>query len=272
MKKKVLSMLLLSILVIMLTGCGKGNTVILKDDLNIEINSEVKVLSLISEKNELEVINKDDIIDTKNLGEKKIIIKYLINNEEKEFTANIKIVDTTKPIIEYKKELITTLGTEIDLLKDVKVSDNSKEEIKATINGKYDINKVGTYNLKYIAVDSSDNKVEEEFILIVKKIPTLTLGKKYYDKNNMYKGSSLRYISLNKDNSVISSSCGKNAGCTDYKGKFTISGTTLTISYTKYQDVTGLWANLPKSEQKKIKFTITDDNTFSDSSGIFVIK
>lgn len=149
-------------------------TIILKENLEVEINSEVNLLSFISEDNKTKIISEDETIDTSKLGEQEITIKYIDRNKEEEYTFKIKVVDTEVPTIEYEKEISITEGTEVDLLKDVKVSDNSKEEIKATIEGEYDINKVGTYNLKYIAEDSSKNKKEEEFTLIVNEKPKET--------------------------------------------------------------------------------------------------
>ena len=139
------------------------------DNLDVEVNSEVTLLSFISNKDSLNITSNDDKIDTSILGNKELTIKYKDNDTEKEYKFIINIKDTTSPSIKYQKELTTTLGEKIDLLKDVVVTDNSKEEIKATVEGEYDFNKEGTYNLKYIAIDSSNNKVEEEFTLKVNK-------------------------------------------------------------------------------------------------------
>lgn len=148
------------------------DTILLKEDLKFEINSEVNLLSMVSEENKVKVLSEDEKIDTSTLGEKEITIKYEMEEKEETKTFKITIIDTQAPTIEYKKELSTTEGTKIDLLKDVKVSDNSKEEIKATIEGDYNFDKEGTYNLKYVAIDSSNNKIEEEFTLKVNKKPT----------------------------------------------------------------------------------------------------
>jgi len=242
----------------LMVGCGK-KTVLLKDNLNLEINEEAKISSLISENNKIEVINKDEMIDTSKLGDKVIIIKYKDNDEERELTSKITIIDTIKPIIECKKELETTQGNKIDLLKDVKVNDNSLEEIKAIVEGEYDLNKVGTYDLKYVAVDSSNNKAEEEFRLIIKKKPTLTIGKTYVWKNN--KGG--QELTINKNGSVISRAWANNGGSTEYRGTYKIKDNKLTISLTKYEDVDG-WRNLPKEAQKSFTNTIIDDDTFKD--------
>lgn len=141
----------------------------LKEDLTFDINSEVKLLSLIDENNEVEITSEDEVIDTSSLGEKDITIRYLDNEKEEQYLFKINIVDIIAPKIEFKKELKTTLGNKIDLLKNVKVTDNSNEEINVTVEGNYDFNKSGEYTLKYIAIDSSNNKKEEEFILKVEK-------------------------------------------------------------------------------------------------------
>jgi len=158
--------------------------VILNDNLNFEINSDVKLLSLISKNNKAEIISKDEQIDTSKLGEKELIIKYKDRHKENEYKFKINIIDTQAPVIEYQKELSTIEGTSIDLLKDVKVSDNSKEEIQASVEGEYNFDNEGTYNLKYIAIDSSNNKKEEEFTLKVNKKPEIVENKQNISANS----------------------------------------------------------------------------------------
>lgn len=146
-------------------------TVILKDNLIFEINTDVQLLSLVSENNEVDILSENEKIDTSTLGEKEVSIKYKSKKKEMEKTFIITIVDTTAPTIECEKELSTVEGEAIDLLKDVKVNDNSNEEITPTVEGEYDINQNGVYNLKYVATDSSNNKSEENFTLTVKEKP-----------------------------------------------------------------------------------------------------
>lgn len=172
-------------------------TIVLKENLNIEVNSELKLLSLIEENKDIEVISEDEVIDTSTLGEKELTIKYLDKKKkEKEKTFKIVIVDTQAPTIEYQKELTITAGTEIDLLKDVKVTDNSNEEIKASIDGTYDFNTEGTYNLKYIAVDSSNNKKEEEFTLKVNAKPVPVCDRKSGSWSTTKPSSACQYTTL----------------------------------------------------------------------------
>lgn len=173
--KKIKYLSLIVIMLIALTGCGdkkekaKKDTILLKENLKFEVNSEVNLLSLVSEDNKVKILSEDETVDTSTLGEKEITIKYEVEEKEETKTFKITIEDTQAPTIEYQKELNTNVGTKIDLLKDVKVSDNSKEEIKVTIDGDYNFDNEGTYNLKYVAVDSSNNKTEKEFTLKVNK-------------------------------------------------------------------------------------------------------
>ncbi len=168
-------------------GLDKQVNIVLVNNLNVEINSEVNLLSFINNKDDLNLVSEDELIDTSILGKKELVIKYIDNSKEKEYKFTININDTIMPNIACQKELKTTVGTKIDLLKDVTVTDNSKEEIKASVEGEYDFNKEGTYNLKYVAIDSSNNKREEEFNLIVEKSPSKSSSSS--SKNNSNKNT-----------------------------------------------------------------------------------
>lgn len=173
-------LLIIVLICLILNGCQRKNDssdeekLKIIDNLSIEVNQNKKVSDLFEKSEKITLKNGNDPIDTSTLGEKEIILKYEENNEEKEKTIKVSIVDTTAPTIEYQKEVSTTVGKKIDLLKDVKVTDNSNEEIKPIIEGSYDINKEGTYNLKIIAIDSSNNKKEEDLTLKVTKKVTST--------------------------------------------------------------------------------------------------
>ncbi len=189
---------------------NKNQTIILNDNLKFEINSEVNLLSLVSKDNKVKIISEDIKIDTSKLGEQKLTIKYLSENKEMNKTFTIKIVDTKPPTIEYQKELTIVVGEEIDLLKDVKVYDNSNEEIKATIEGEYDFNKGGTYKLKYVAKDSSYNKTEEEFTLNVNE-KTLTPVNNTTSSNNTNSNNN-----TNQSNNTSNSQAGCEKSSEEY--------------------------------------------------------
>ncbi len=131
----------------------------------VEINEEITIKDII-ENPKIKIANKK--LDTKNLGSNSIVVEYknhlgqTINKK-----LNYQVIDTKAPEISYDKKITTKVGNDVDLLANVEVRDNSLEDIKAQVEGEYDINKEGTYNLKYVAWDKSKNKTEEEFTLIV---------------------------------------------------------------------------------------------------------
>lgn len=176
MKKVFLSLLL----ILGVTGCvfekeepapelKEEKEIVLVDNLSFEIFSEITVKDLIGEGNQVEIVNEDEKVDTSKLGENIITIQYKDKKKEKEHDVRIKIVDTEAPVITFEKEITTTVGKSVSLTNGVKVSDNSKEDISVSVSGDYDFNKAGEYELKYVAFDSSNNKTEESFKLIVKE-------------------------------------------------------------------------------------------------------
>lgn len=113
------------------------------------------------------LVNKDSI-DTEKIGKKKIevIVKDKLNRKHT-YTFEISVIDTEKPVITYEKEIKVEEGNTTDLLKNVTVVDNSKEDIKVSIEGEYDFKKAGEYTIFYVAKDASGNVAREEAKLIV---------------------------------------------------------------------------------------------------------
>ena len=152
------------------TNLTKETKIILIDNLDIEVFSEINNLDLIKDIKNGEITSEKEHIDTNTLGKQEIEIIYLDDNsEEKEYTFTINIVDTEKPTITFDKELITTVGNEINLLKGVSAKDNYTKDIKVSVDGDYDFNKVGEYKIYYTTKDSSSNETKEEATLIVKE-------------------------------------------------------------------------------------------------------
>lgn len=157
--------------------------VTLVPNLSVEINSTVNLLSFVESIKNGELITTDTQIDTSVLGSHNL--ELLIKNENKEeetYTFQIQVIDTTKPTIEGTKELTTYVGKNINLLENISVTDNSLETILVEVTGTYDINKIGEYNLNYVAKDSSGNETISNFILKVISDPnnyTFTTSKGY---------------------------------------------------------------------------------------------
>lgn len=167
----VIVLLILVIVISMLIFRGKKTDLILIKDLDVEINSEVTLLSFVYEVKNGNVISEDSKVDTTKLGSQELTIEVKNGNDTKEYKFTINIVDTTKPEIDARSEITTTVGEEVDLLEGVTVSDNSKEEIEVEIKGEYDYDKEGEYELEYSAKDSSGNETTQKFKLIVVSDP-----------------------------------------------------------------------------------------------------
>ena len=189
MKKKVKNkkkriFLILSILIILLLSFSIGVylfveskelKVDIKKNLTVSINEEVYNTDYITNVKNGIIITKRKQIDTTNIGKQKITIKIKdYFNKIKKYSYKIEVVDDELPNIEFKDILTTEVGNKIDLLKDVKVTDNSNEDIKVEVEGNYDLNKPGTYELYYIAKDSSGNEKKEKFTLEVTKKVVVT--------------------------------------------------------------------------------------------------
>ena len=155
----------IAILAIFLLNKNSFSVKLVKD-LDIEINTEVKVSSLIDNIDNGELV--DDItIDTSKLGKKDVKIKIDVDGKEEDYSFKVNIVDTIAPELTFNEEVYTSVGSDIDLVDNVTVSDNSKEEIEVTVLGDYDVNTIGEYELSYVAKDSSGNETKKEFTLVV---------------------------------------------------------------------------------------------------------
>ena len=177
-KKKKIIIISIIIFVFLILGISgylfynsKKLKVNLVSDRIVNINDEVYNTDYIKSVKNGTIVSDKQLVDTSIVGKKKIVlkIKNYFNNIEK-YTYDIEIVDKEEPSIDYSDRLSTTEGIEIDLLDGVKANDNSNEEIDVTVEGEYDFNNVGEYELYYVAKDSSGNTTKEKFILeVIKK-------------------------------------------------------------------------------------------------------
>ena len=189
-KKKIMLIGIIVLVILVTTICilvfgGKKSDLVLIKDLNVEINSEVTLLSFVDEVKNGSVISEDKKIDTSKLGRQELAVEVKTGNKTKKYEFTINVVDTIKPEIDGRSEITTTVGKKIDLLEGVTVSDNSKEDIKVEIKGDYDFNKEGEYELEYYAKDSSGNEISQKIKLIVVSDPnnmTFTTSKGFKGK------------------------------------------------------------------------------------------
>ena len=138
----------------------------LKDDLTSEIYVETNIEDYINTI-EGKILEKPKI-NNKQLGKQKIEFIYLNkDNRKRRGTFEIEIVDTEKPLVWLSNNYNTQKGKSIDLEKNIMCVDNYDNKPTCKIEGTYDINTPGTYNLTYKAIDSSNNTFEKAFTLTV---------------------------------------------------------------------------------------------------------
>ena len=109
--------------------------------------------------NEIIEIDSQDKLDTQTLGDRSLDIEN--------YTINYKVVDTKKPIIGGSSTVKVEKGKSINLVNKFMCGDNYDDKPKCYIEGDYDLNTLGTYDLTYVAEDSSGNKSTKKFKLKV---------------------------------------------------------------------------------------------------------
>ena len=191
MKKKVV-LISICLIVVFLVGLlllinKETNTIILKSDiftyeLGEEISADVsdylKDADSTKNINEYKIVTDDfDIVDkmlvinneVEEVGEHNINVVYKKLSKK----VIIKIIDTTSPeFTRFEENIkIEQNSEEVDLIKYFQASDLS--EVKITINGEYDLTKVGDYEINVIATDLSGNKSEKKSTITVYKKETV---------------------------------------------------------------------------------------------------
>lgn len=139
----------------------------LKENLSTEFLSDVKVSSFIENLNG--TLIDDYKIDTTSLGTKNVNVKY--KNErgkKKNKSYEINVVDTEKPKIFLSDTTISVKKGYDKSLTNLFFSGDSCDPTPIrTINGEYDLNTPGKYNLTFEIKDASGNIATKDFILRV---------------------------------------------------------------------------------------------------------
>ena len=149
----------------------------------IEVFEKIKLKDLISNINGTLIENPK--VDTETIGKKEIKFKYINDDKIKvDYTISVEIIDTTPPIITYANTKTVTKGYEEDIAKELFCGDNYDPNPICKIEGEYDINNIGTYDLTFIGTDSSGNRSKHDFKLIVKEKTT--------NKNNVSSNNTRR--------------------------------------------------------------------------------
>lgn len=140
-----------------------------KESITINIGDNIPTINEYKT-NDVEVDN--DIVwntDKDNINYYPGTYEGKFNYNNKEYTVKLNVRDINPPIINNVKDITIYEKEEYNLLKDIKVTDDSYDKVDISIKGDYNLDKSGTYNLAYEAIDSSGNSSHSKFKLIVKK-------------------------------------------------------------------------------------------------------
>lgn len=206
MKKKVIFIIVFLLIIIISISSllfinSKKLVYSIKDNIEVNILDKVYNTDYLKNIKNGKVISKKSLIDTSKLGEVTVSLKVKdYFNNTKKINYKIKVVDKEAPVIVFTNKLSTEEKKDIDLLSGVSVSDNSREDIKVSVEGTYDINVPNIYNLEYVAKDSSGNEKREQFTLeVTKKIEIIVPSSssstnKTFTTSNGYKGQVINGI------------------------------------------------------------------------------
>ena len=162
------------LIALLLTGCffNKSNEDLIVKKNEVDVFSNTKISDVI-EINNGKIID-DSLIDTSDLGEKELNVKYEINNKKNTHKIKIKIVDNEPPYISSFSIYNHLIGTNFTINSDIFSGDNYSKELTKEVIGDYDINKLGSYKVIYKVTDSSGNSTENPFTLNVVEAGTKT--------------------------------------------------------------------------------------------------
>ncbi len=179
-KKKKILLLILSLtlvsLVTLMTYLHFTTTedLVFKKEITLTFRQKIKNSDLIEKINGKLLL--DPYVDTNVVGKRKVQVTYynhygFIENKSVEVT----IKDITPPTVVVNKVLSLEVGSTTNLLDNIFCADDYDDKVTCQIEGDYQLNKVGKYNLKITAKDHSNNITSKAFTLkITEKEKTAT--------------------------------------------------------------------------------------------------
>ncbi len=147
--------------------------VTLQSDLTVEFLSPKKLSDFIVSING-QILDDYDI-NTKKIGKQELKFEFKNDDGIKvPYAFTIEVVDTVEPIIWLNNSYTIYQGNDIDLVQNILCGDNEDNNPHCFIEGEYDYNTIGDYNLVFKAIDRSGNEANQPFTLHVLEPPQST--------------------------------------------------------------------------------------------------
>ena len=144
------------------------------ENLKVPVYSKLKVKDLIASIDGKVITNKT--LNTEELGKQEVSFVYENEeNKEKRGVFTIDVVDEEKPLVWLSGSYSARVGSNLNLEDEIFCADNYDSNPTCKIEGTYDLNTAGTYNLTYVATDSNKNEERINFTLnVYEPAPTTT--------------------------------------------------------------------------------------------------
>ena len=138
---------------------------VILNNTKLHVFEKVKVKTLIEEINGK--LTTNPTIDTTKIG--KHIVKFKYTTDEGypvDYNIEVEVVDEEPPIITYNNKTVE-VGYKDDIEKELLCGDNYDSNPTCILEGEYNLNEVGTYNVRFTGIDSSNNQTTSNIKIIV---------------------------------------------------------------------------------------------------------
>ena len=171
----------------LLSGCGydkyqmpEDAYINLSDETHL-VYDELHLYDLIEDTN-TEILTKNKLLSSDIIGKNKIIIECKYEKRKYKLEITYEIVDETPPVfISAAGYRTIALNNDYYPCDEIVFGDNYDKTPTCEIEGEYDITTTGTYNVKYVIKDSSNNETKKNLkITVVRTIGIHIVMKIFY--------------------------------------------------------------------------------------------
>ena len=174
--KKIIILLALFVI----TGCSTYDeyklpeqAILKSENKSYEVFNSFNLYDLIDETN-MDILTEDKVIEANKVGDFKETVTLKYDKREYKYDLSYKIIDNTSPVYISAASVRTIkVNDDIYLCDNIVFGDNYDKKPTCEIEGDYDLTKTGTYNVKYVIKDSSNNENKKNLkINVVDEIST----------------------------------------------------------------------------------------------------
>ena len=196
----------LTYLILRVTILKDVTTVInLSNSLEYSIYNDVYMLDTINIVDG-KITDQNYLLDTSEVGEKEITINYKDSNGwKKKYTYKYSVTDEIKPMLNIPKNIYMDINNKKEITDYVTFAgDNYDRELTYIVEGEYDLDTIGEYDIKVIAKDDSNNETSRDVKLHIYQ-PSGNTSSSNSNNSTLDKGVDINYFIKNykTDNNSI---------------------------------------------------------------------